>query len=131
MFVMTDQQKYLLLGAIGVGGLAYWYFNYGPGATPVAATTTVQTQASVVPAATGANVPVPATVTQFVSGMGPNSLAAWNGLVQTLPASNIAQQYANINALIVAQQNGGTAPQSVLSAVYNWFAAYGMTNLKS
>lgn len=49
---MTDQQKYLLLAAVGVGGLAYWYFNYGPGAatTPIITSTVPASPPSVVPA---------------------------------------------------------------------------------
>ena len=127
---MTDQQKYLLLGAVGLGGLAYWYFFYGPGATAAAATTTTAstaTPASVVPVATGATVPVPVTVSQFEAGMGPTASQAWYNLVDTLPAAAIQAQYANIDALV---QAGSNPSQALLNAVYNWYANYGITNVK-
>ena len=126
---MTDQQKYLLLGAVGLGALGYWYFFYGPGATVAAPVTTGTntTPASVVPVATGTAVPVPATVSQFTAGMGPTALAAWYNLVSTLPAAAIQAQYSNIDALV----NAGSNPsQALLNAVYNWFADYGITNVK-
>jgi hypothetical protein len=127
---MKDQQKYLLLGAVGLGALAYWYFFYGPGVTvaaPVTTSTSAATPASVVPAATGATVPVPVTVSQFTAGMGPTALAAWYNLVDTLPAAAIQAQYANIDALV---QAGSNPSQALLNAVYSWFADYGITNVK-
>jgi hypothetical protein len=47
---MKDNQKYLLLAAVGAAGVAYWYFNYGPGVTATTTTTAAATTTpSVVP----------------------------------------------------------------------------------
>jgi hypothetical protein len=131
--VMTDQQKYLLLGAVGVGGFAYWYFFYGPGVT-AAATTTVATStpASVVPsAANGATVPVPAIVQSFVGSMGPKSQAQWQLVIPQLPASNVSAMYQNLAAIVPYWSNGTTPPTALTNAVNSWFTANGFGSLSS
>jgi hypothetical protein len=130
---MTDQQKYLLLGAVGLGGVAYWYFFYGPGAT-VAASTTVATSspASVVPSpATGSSVAVPAAVQGFVNSWGPNSQTLWRSLIPTLPASTVSALYQNLVSILPYWTAGTAAPAALQNAVNGFFNANGFTNLSA
>jgi hypothetical protein len=133
---MTDQQKYILLGLVGAGGLAYWYFFYGPGATPapIAASqgTSTTTPAAVVPApANGSSVAVPAVVQNFVNSLGPKSQAQWATVIPTLTASNVLAQYQNLASILPYWSAGTTPPSALQAAVDSWFNANGFTNLST
>jgi hypothetical protein len=129
---MTDQQKYLLLGAIGIGGVAYWYFFYGPGLTPAAVTVTSPSQAAVVPSPqTGSSVAVPASVQGFVNSWGPTSQSLWRSLIPTLPASTVSALYANLVQILPFWSAGTAAPAALQNAVDGFFNANGFTNLSA
>jgi hypothetical protein len=131
---MKDQQKYILLGLVGVGGLAYWYFFYGPGMTPAVVTTgpaATGTPAAVAPSANGSTVPVPASVQAFVNSWGPKSQALWASLIPTLSASTVSAQYANLVQILPYWSSNTVAPAALDTAVDNWFNANGFTNLSA
>lgn len=131
--VMKDQDKYLLLGAVALGGVAYWYFFYGPGATSSTSTVTAATAtpASVAPAATGSSVAVPASVQNFVNSWGPNSQSLWRSLIPTLPASTVSALYQNLVQIIPYWSAGQAAPAALQNAVNGFFNANGFTNLSA
>jgi len=114
----------LIVGGVGVAGIAFWYFFFGPGATPAAAAAPSTTAAN--PGSTAWNSPSNAAEVQVISAWVPGTPAAWQSFFDSYMPTATQQEITNMANMILVWDGTQPATTSLTNWWYAFSAAHGL-----